>query len=579
MKKLFFVVLISIFTTPLFAQNNGQAPQCTTPTTSSNFTLMEGVRIADYSGYEFYLKIYVHVLSHSETGPGQSVLGINEALKRLYDNFDNIGIHFVWDGEIDYIYNDSWHDNPNNYAVNILNSFNHNDGVDIYLGNSQVPAPVGRANGIGEISSLVVAGFEGVAAEDNFIFWPQSSTITHEMGHVLFLWHTFHGTSESESDPNTCAECFESTDPDTSSWYCGDYVFDTPPDPNFLLNFNNNCEYIGDGQDVCNNDFDPLTNNFMSYAPNGCRDGFTHGQIRRMKNAIAILPHLQNTQIQNYTYIRGKNLLCHVDINFKVYSNDITNLTIEYSNNITVGIGSPVNNVINLTVTNNDYGANEGSPAWIIAKRNGVEVGRKNFWVGVPQKMIDNTITGPIYVDPNDIKEYYIPARLEGATTHQWIFPGFPPIEQQPYVTSTDGWQYDYLTKYYNVLNTMIGTCEGELFVYGINECGNGVEPDPDTGLDVNVSGVNPQCIVDDIIYYPNPANDLLQIDLSLQDYKVFDIVVYNDSQIAVYTDQSTNVVKTIDTFNLPNDTYYLHIYDGNNLILSKILIIKNLYI
>jgi len=90
------------------------------------------------------------------------------------------------------------------------------------------------------------------------------------------------------------------------------------------------------------------------------------------------------------------------------------------------------------------------------------------------------------------------------------------------------------------------------------------------------MSGTNPNCVGDDIIYYPNPANDLLQIDLSLQDYKVFDIVVYNNSQVAVYTDQSTNVVKTLDTFNLSNDTYYLHIYDGDNLILSKILIINH---
>jgi len=500
----------------------------------------------------------------------------------LYNDFDKLGIYFIWDGEVDYIENDSWHNIPSVYANTIINSNNHNDGIDIYLGNSLSP-PAGQANGIGEVSSFIVAGFSGVEDEDDFTFWPQSSTISHEMGHVLFLWHTFHGTDdEGDEDPNECAECFEGIGPENSAWYCGDYIFDTPPDLEPEGGFYTGCNYIGGGFDVCGNAIDPLENNFMSYAPNDCRDTFTPGQKLRMKNAIAILPHLQDTQIQNYTYIRGNNLLCNFDDEFKIYSNDISNLTIEHSDNISINIGSIIGNQINLEVTNLDPNADEGSPAWIVAKISGEEVGIKNFWAGYPQKMNDNSIEGEIFINQNDIEEYLISERLEGATTYKWKFPGipsYPPIERQPYELDTIPWQYDFKTKYHNKLNTMVGACEGELFIYGINVCGDGTVPLAGNGLEVNVSSTDPNCPGSDypeIIYYPNPANSLLSVDLSLQEYKIFTLIVFDEFQSVIRQEQCTNVVETINTSSILNGTYYLHIYDGAELILDKILIINH---
>jgi len=126
------------------------------------------------------------------------------------------------------------------------------------------------------------------------------------------------------------------------------------------------------------------------------------------------------------------------------------------------------------------------------------------------------------------------------------------------------------MSKHENFSKSQAGACSGELILYGLNECGVGVE------MSLDIDSDNDDCETADIVYFPNPADSLLSIDLSLQDYKIFDIIVYNDSQIAVYSDQSTNVVKTIETFNLLNGTYYLHIYDGATLILSKILIINH---
>ena len=239
-----------------YSQNSNNP--CTTPGASSYFYMMEDVRGPDYSNYNVYVKIYVHVLTNTQTGPGQSVLGVNESLKYLYNAYDPLGIYFVWDGNIDYIVNDDWFNIPSIYLTNIWNYNAHTDGIDIYLGSSLSLDQLGRSRGIGEGTAFIVNGYEGIAAQNDFLFWPQSNVMAHEMGHALFLWHTFHGTWTSEGDPNACAECLFETNPIGSSTYCGDYVYDTPPDPNFLPNFDNNCNYIGGGQDICNNDFNPL---------------------------------------------------------------------------------------------------------------------------------------------------------------------------------------------------------------------------------------------------------------------------------------------------------------------------------
>lgn len=548
---------------------------CTTTTVSENFSLMENVRIPDYSNYIFGVKVYVHVLTHSEYGPGQSVLGVNEAMKRLYEDFDAIDIHLIWDGDIDYILNDNWHDTPSAYKSLIWDHNYHTDGIDIYLGNGISNDFLAEAASIGGKTSFIVNGFWGAAANNDFTFIAQSGIITHELGHVLFLWHTFHGTAEA----GNCAECLYETGASGNANGCGDYVFDTPPDPD--NGFDINCNYFAGGQDECGNDFQPLGDNFMAYGPIHCKSNFTLGQKRRMKNALTLIPELQQTVVQDYTYIRGKNIICYFDADYKIYNNDTSTITIEHSNSISITTDSQTSTQINLIVNNEfpfpEY--KEGRPAWIVVKQGGIEVAKKNFWVGTPQFMEDNSIEGEINVSPNDIEDYYVSERLEGASTYNWVFPGEPAEQVDEYTLNQVFWQYDYKTSHYNILNTMIGKCGGELFIYGINECGDRDDFNVGEGLNVNVSGSYPNCDDDlpgGIIYYPNPTSSLLAVDLSLQAYKTFTLRIFNDLQVLVNETQCTNIVKTIDTSNLPNGNYYLHVYDGSELLLNKTLIINH---
>ena len=88
------------------------------------------------------------------------------------------------------------------------------------------------------------------------------STLAHEIGHVLGLYHTHRG---SVNDTEDCE-------------VTGDRVCDTPIDPG-LTGMVENCTFTGTG-------FDPLIDNIMSYAPSNCRTSFTVGQIERMMQGI-----------------------------------------------------------------------------------------------------------------------------------------------------------------------------------------------------------------------------------------------------------------------------------------------------
>ena len=224
----------------------------------------------------YCLKVYFHVIRRSNGTGGQSVSAVNQAFQILNDDFNPHSISFQWDNSINYIDNNSYFNNPSQAIFSVNNS---SDGIDIYLFNDSAPMG-GLANGVGGSSEFYVAGnYQGQSLTTSHI-------LSHEMGHVLFLWHTHHG---SPFEPMNCPELVNGSNSTT----CGDYIADTPADPFIGMNVNSSCQWLGSGTDANGDPYAPDTHNIMSYSTPGCMSYFTPLQGVRMRNAIQTLPYLQ----------------------------------------------------------------------------------------------------------------------------------------------------------------------------------------------------------------------------------------------------------------------------------------------
>jgi len=112
---------------------------------------------------------------------------------------------------------------------------------------------------------------QGGTVMDDAAFRPGATTLPHELGHGLGLWHTHHGVSEVAG----CTACYErpgAGDRDMT----GDFCSDTPPTPRSW-----DCASAA-GADICSGQPWGATDyqNLMSYS--SCRNHFTSQQAGRM---------------------------------------------------------------------------------------------------------------------------------------------------------------------------------------------------------------------------------------------------------------------------------------------------------
>lgn len=250
----------------------------------------------------FFLKVYFHIIRRSNMTGGQTISNVNDSFEILNNDFNPYNIYFVWDGTIDYIDSDTYFYDIN---YNIFTYNNHNNGIDIYLTSNEVNTPGGLANGIGNGTEFYVGGQYWKPPYNNLAV---SHCISHEMGHILNLWHTHHGTyNEGGNDTNQCAEYVDGTNSDV----CGDYIEDTPADPCLQFNVDSSTgAWLGSGQDAHGSNYIPDTHLIMSYTDVNCMSYFSFQQAERMKNAIRYLPQLRATNMT----ISGSAFLCSQEV-------------------------------------------------------------------------------------------------------------------------------------------------------------------------------------------------------------------------------------------------------------------------
>lgn len=280
---------------------------CSTTSNSEYLELVfETYKDLDVTTHKLCVKIYIHVIRRDNGTGGQSIANIDEALGYLEDAFNPHDIYFWWDNKINYIDNTTHFNHPP--TIMSIDTYDNDDGVDIYLFDDNYAHPV-TGNGIGLASGIGIDPAKflvGGSWNSGLINMPlvRSHVLSHEMGHVLYLWHTHHGTVAETGDPNQCAECVSGY----NSTYCGDYINNTPADPNINYNVDVNCSWLGLGYDNCvspfqGNAYTPDELNIMSYTDPFCMAYFSPGQGVRMKKALMVIPHLQNLSNHSTTGI------------------------------------------------------------------------------------------------------------------------------------------------------------------------------------------------------------------------------------------------------------------------------------
>lgn len=282
------------------------------------------------------LNVYIYIIRDDSNDNRLSLNTVqNQIMDELATYYDGTGIYFhLLGGE--YINSEHYnHDYKFNTGSGLDNFFgsivSKDNALNIYVFTSDSNFP-GNLGGVSKdiISNACVISPR--ALEPNII--------SHEIGHSLGLYHTHHGTDPNESGIPEYVDGSNST-------IAGDYIADTPADPN-IWESHVNCTYTITAKDAHGDTYQPNPNNLMSYAHNACKDEFSMMQTVRMHGTI-------ENELQNLLFketIEGTN---HILDNGTYQVNNSTNTINNVVWEITTNYYDVNSNqfISNVTTTNN----------------------------------------------------------------------------------------------------------------------------------------------------------------------------------------------------------------------------------
>lgn len=250
---------------------------------------------------------------HLVGGTGTAALPTSVATREfdvLNEKFNPHNIFFEMESAPQTIFNNGINSDP----LSAFDSMYSDDTrIDIYLFNHSNNFD-SQANGIGENSEIIMTNtYLSNTTHD-------SVTLSHEMGHVFGLFHTWHGTKPCPNPNSNDCENNDSLPYDQhipelvirygdpvglcmdypNAAIAGDYVFDTHAD-NYHPDMHPTYDGCSPGPDDCvagpcessscgdadNQTYIPFTDNIMTYwSPWHCNKQFTVGQAVRMKYFI-----------------------------------------------------------------------------------------------------------------------------------------------------------------------------------------------------------------------------------------------------------------------------------------------------
>lgn len=255
-------------------------------------------QISTRSSEPIYIPIKVHMTANNDGTGRINATNVLTQLGVLMEDYKKIGMYlYLQDARPNYLDNTSIYNNPGNFSTTIIGQ-KDNDALNIFICENANPKEAPETG--------VVAGYYD--PEGDYIIMRNqtvvaaSPTLSHEMGHLFSLAHTFfgweyiydyYGWVDSQNNPtpwnvNQFGGMFNSvTVPGAGSLLAevmnqsnctesADLICDTPPDYNFGFGAGG-CVWNNTLKDINGDVIDTQEDNFMSYFD--CDYGvFTEGQ-------------------------------------------------------------------------------------------------------------------------------------------------------------------------------------------------------------------------------------------------------------------------------------------------------------
>lgn len=221
------------------------------------------------------IPIKAHIVRRTNGTGGLPESDLNTAIAHMNTFYANAGMEFFLCDGINYVDNDTFYlfddSNDSGAETNLTNANNVNGLINIYFVSSITTSSGGGAAGY----AYFPGGPDVIMMTNNAT--TNESTLIHEIGHFFSLFHT-HGPRNDE----LTTELVDGSNCDTD----GDFICDTPADPNLSGVVDTNCTYNGFKRDANNAFFTPDTSNILSYSRWSCRDNLTTQQYARIYAAF-----------------------------------------------------------------------------------------------------------------------------------------------------------------------------------------------------------------------------------------------------------------------------------------------------
>ncbi len=260
--------------------------------------------IKAYGGTTYFVPIQLHIIRDNSGLGGISEADALAAVDRLNEYYIDASIHFYQCGGIDFIDNSTYFDYNKNQMAALDAAYSQTNVANIFIANTATSG------------SSSICGHAQFPGGLDFIMQSAScmnngSTLAHEMGHYLGLYHTH--TSSFGSEAVNGSDCATE----------GDLICDTPADPNLSGDVDNDgCIYEGTSTDENGDTYIPAVDNLLSYTSKVCRIKFTEEQMTKLlwtlQNERAYLT-CNSSSLEAFFYVREEES-CATSKGFSFYN-------------------------------------------------------------------------------------------------------------------------------------------------------------------------------------------------------------------------------------------------------------------